>query len=189
MIFIVIFCSTLLIIASIFGREAYQNRNIYEKRGIVNCLLIMIFYIFITSLNSFDRIKIKPYMNNKFISPYRILLFAGIIGLILNIIALIIFYLIKGKCENENIFCYGDISKYFSNIKNLDSKDLIIEIISSLLYIFFYSLTLAFEFLIIKNLDSFFVLIDDSIYFEIKRIISFKYDPEDNIKFIIIQVA
>jgi len=192
MIFIILFDSILLFVASIFKREEY-NANIYENRGIVKCLLIMIFFIFITSLNSFDRIKIKPFIDNKFISPYKILFLVGLIGLVLNIIALIIFVIINGKCEdkykNKNIFCYGNISDYISNIKNLDLKDFIIEIIFSLLYIFFYSLSLAFEFLIIKYLDSFFVLIADIIYFEIERIISYTEDPKDKNKFIIIQVA
>ena len=188
MIFIIIFCSTLLIIASIIKREE-NNENIYENRGIVKCLLIMTFFIFIASLNSFDRIKIKPFMDNKFISPYKILFFVGIFGLVLNLIALIIFFIINGKCEDKNIFCYGNTSDYISNIKNLDLKDFIIEIIFSLLYIFFYSLSLACEFLIIKYLDSFFVLNADNIYIEIGRIISYIEAPKDKIKFIIIQVA
>ena len=190
MIFIIIFCSTLLIIASIIKREEYnKEENIYENRGIVKCLLLMVYFIFITSLNSFDRIKIKPVMDYKFISPYKILFFIGIFGFVLNIIALIIFVIIDGKCENQNIFCYGDISKYFSEIKKSDLDIIFIEIISSFFYIFFYALSLACEFLIIKNLDSFFVLIADIIYFEIERIIGYEEAKKDLIKFIIIQVA
>ena len=78
-------------------------------------------------------------MDNQFLSPYKIIIIIGIFGFFLDFI-LSLFFIIKGNfeiCENDedkiDIYCYGEILIYFSEIGN----NILIEIIIAFTYIIF----------------------------------------------------
>jgi hypothetical protein len=80
MIFIIFFDSILLIIASVLNSYHIENenvekyQNIYEYKGYFECFFVIIVFFDITFLISFSRIKGKILMDQKFISPYTIIL-------------------------------------------------------------------------------------------------------------------
>ena len=193
MLFIIIVDTALLIMASLIRTipgSNNQNQNIYQNKGISICLAIFFIFIFVTTLNSFDRVKIKTYIDEQFVSPYQIIFLIGFFGFIINLIISIV-VLIKGNdCDtsffdgnNRNytidyktFYCYSNISHYF------DKKEfLILNIILIILYMTSYFISLTCEFFIIKYLDPFHVNISDALYFGIRNMISFfKNDDEDN---------
>ena len=116
-------------------------------------------------------------MDNKFISPYKIIILIGIFGLFYNLI-IFLFFIIKGSntiCQNsadrENIYCFGE-TDYFYKLFDKDNKlkDIFIEITCTLIYIFFHFLSLIFELLTIKYLNQNFILMSDNVYYEILKI-------------------
>ena len=136
-------------------------------------------------------------MDNKFISPYKIIILIGIFGLFYNLI-IFLFFIIKGSntiCQNsadrENIYCFGE-TNYFSKLFNNNILDIFIEITCTLIYIFSHFLALAFELLTIKYLNQNFILMSDNVYYEILKIKIFipeeKKEPLWN-NFIILQLA
>ena len=149
MIFIILFDSILLIIASVLNTYHIENenvekyQNIYEYKGYFECFFVIIVFIDITFLISFSRIKGKILMDQKFISPYTIIFTTGILGLISNgIFSKILNSKINGnKCyfgqsnEKYNIYCYGDTAYYFTTIKAIKGIKLFKEIILSFFYI------------------------------------------------------
>ena len=179
MLFVAIVNSILLIIAS--NNKIYNefNKNIYELKGKSICAFAIIAYMNITFLAFFARINGKLLMDNQFISPYKIIILIGIIGLFFDSIISIISSLInvKRKCinndnnnYNNNIYCYLDTSKYldFSN-----SWKVFKELFFTIIYIICCFLSLLSEFLIIKYLNPNYILMSDAIYFEFIKIKDF----------------
>ena len=170
MIFIIIINTYLLMITSfdriILNDNTNQYENIYENKGFKLCLFMIIIYIDISFLIAYARVKEKIFMDNKFISPYKIIILIGIFGLFYNLI-IFLFFIIKGSntiCQNsadrENIYCFGE-TDYFYKLFDKDNKlkDIFIEITCTLIYIFFHFLALIFELLTIKYLNQNFILI------------------------------
>ena len=82
------------------------------------CLVIII--NFIASVMSFARVKVKVLVDYKYVSPYIIVIFVGIFGILLTLIELIISS--SFKCHNDiRHFCMAKSSenhdKYIDNIK------------------------------------------------------------------------
>lgn len=202
MIFIIVFDSILLIISSIKGnKEGSASENIYEKKGYLYCFISIIIFIIITFLISFAKVKAKYFMDIKFISPYTLILYMGIIGLILNSILSLYIYLKDNydeKCnkkeenghERLNMYCYGEIYNYFCDFSNIKNFRIFLEIILSLFYIFFNFMIITCELFIITYLNPNYLLMSDNIYFEIIKIKSFiKKDTTNISKFIILQIT
>lgn len=202
MLFIIIFDSLLLVIASNieeYFKEIKSYDNIFKYKGFPKCFLAIIIFIDITFFISFSRIKSKILMDIKFISPYFIILYIGIFGFILNLI-ICIYFLIKGNnkiCnykETEdtylsiNIFCYGNISYYFTSFKALNTMKIFREIILTILFLISFFISFACEFLIIKYLNPNYILMSDNIYFEIVKIKGF-FGKVTFKKFLILQIA
>ena len=195
MLFIIIVDTALLFIASFIKIDDVEKKNIYDNKGITLSIGVIFIFIFISSLNSFNRVKIKSFMDNQFILPYQIIFFIGIFGFIINLIISIVF-LIKGNNCDENCFdkdndknctsfdCYSNVSYYFKNKEFLSWK-----IIFIILYMIFYFLSLTCEFFIIKYLDPFHVTISEVIYYGIFNFFSYFYDETDSTQFIIKQIA
>ena len=183
-LFIVIIDTALLIIASLC--KISGDENIYQQKTIILCIGIILLFICITSLNSFDRVRIKKFIDNQFVSPYQIVFIIGLFGFIINLI-LSIFFLIRGNnCSNNDISIdyYGNISCYFKEKENFTLK-----IIYAIFYMFFYFICLTCEFFIIKYLDQFHVSISDVIYFEIWNLVSYYKSNTNLIQSILIQIA
>jgi hypothetical protein len=206
MIFIIFFDSILLIIASVLNSYHIENenvekyQNIYEYKGYFECFFVIIVFFDITFLISFSRIKGKILMDQKFISPYTIILTTGILGLISNgIFSKILNSKINGnKCyfgqsnEKYNIYCYGDTAYYFSTIKAINGLQLFKEIILSFFYIIFYFVSFTCEIFIIKYLNPNYLLMSDNVYFEILKIVNYAEEINKKLllpKFIILQIS
>ena len=206
MIFIILFDSILLIIASVLNSYHIENenvetyQNIYEYKGYFECFFVIIVFIDITFLISFSRIKGKILMDQKFISPYTIILTTGILGLISNsIFSKILNSKINGnKCyfgksnEKYNIYCYGDTAYYFTTIKAIKGIKLFKEIILSFFYIIFYFVSFTCEIFIIKYLNPNYLLMSDNVYFEILKIVNYAEEINKKLllpKFIILQIS
>ena len=200
MIIIIIINTGLLIYASIckvYINKKEEKENIYNKKGILTCFSIIMIYISIAFLISFSRVKVKKIMDNQFLSPYKIIIIIGIFGFFLDFI-LSLFFIIKGNfeiCENDedkiDIYCYGEILIYFSEIGN----NILIEIIIAFTYIIFCFFNLVCELLIIKYLSQNHILMSDNIYYEILKLISYFFDNNEKERelkkesFIILQVV
>ena len=138
-------------------------------------------FTFSAFLISFGRVNGKLLMDKHFISPYKIIIFVGIIGFIFNLIIALIF---KNKAKNEicsnindskkerfpNFYCYLDVNNYFSNSSEINYFK---EIFLTISYVICSFLSLMCELFIIKYLNPNFLLMSDNIRYAIKEIIEF----------------
>ena len=181
-------------ICKIYYNIKGEKENIYDKKGITICFLIIIIYINITFLISYSRVKVKKIMNIKFMSPFKIIILIGIFGLFFDFI-LSLFFIIKNNykaCENDldkiDIYCYGEILKYFSQKKNNILKEICVTII----YIIFSFFYLLCELLIIRYLSQNHILMSDNLYYEIIKLINFIEEKNKAVimeSFIILQMV
>ena len=159
-IFIVVTCSTFLLVASFLpGSSIMENERSLNSYQIIEkllgsyyyCIIIILFLLFLSFIISFSRTFSKIIMQTKYLSKYSLILFIGIIGLILSIIAsIILYYIDKGN----------NIIKYFSELTDHD-KDYKFYMEIFLVYpifIFFRFLQINFEILIIFYLDPIYAL-------------------------------
>ena len=89
-------------------------------------ILSGILYLFGLFLHSFSAVKFKYLINDKYISPYLIVLIIGIFGLVLNIILLVISsYISCGSSNYSSHFChaikYKNISFFVINETNVEN--------------------------------------------------------------------
>ena len=116
--------------------------DIINKLGEFYIPIFILIYIFAMVSNAYSSIKSKWFMDIKYITIYKILLYVGGVGLIYSIILLIII---------SNIPCSeNDIIHYLCSFLNT-----------------------YFEFLIIRDLDPFYIIPIDSIFFLILEIIDY----------------
>ena len=159
-IFIVVTCSTFLLVASFLpGSSIMENERSLNSYQIIEkllgsyyyCIIIILFLLFLSFIISFSRTFSKIIMQTKYLSKYSLILFIGIIGLIISIIAsIILYYIDKGN----------NIIKYFSELTDHD-KDYKFYMEIFLVYpifIFFRFLQINFEILIIFYLDPIYAL-------------------------------
>ena len=200
MLFVAVIDSILLISSSFCKTYEGQSKNIYQHYGNDLCAFAIIIFICMSFLIFFARINGKILLDNYYISPYKIIIIIGVLGLIIDIIIYIIFVLLDAheKCKQKkkgkytSIFCYYDLSDYFSSFSDIKKYEIILEIIFSLFYILFNFISLLCELLIIKYLNPNYILWTDNLYYEIYRIknaIKFKFKGQLLLKFIIIQIA
>ena len=138
-IFILIICLILLIISTFFPYcDDDKDLNSYEiiddlTSSYLVFIPIFIGFLLISCITAFGRVLSKMLMDQKFISPYIIIIITGIIGFILNSIFLI--FTTNYKCysndylaklsdsfclvekDNQNKY-HDNINVYFSNLKN-----------------------------------------------------------------------
>ena len=163
------------------------NVNIYKD--IINRFkwyfipLIILIYLAAMVSNAYSSISFKWFMDHKYIKIGRILIYLGLIGFIYSLILL--FILSNISCSKEKNNLLNDICKldyqgylFYENYKTLGDIEINsifyldifilipIYLISSFLYIFF-------ELLIIKDLDPFYLIPIDSVYFLIYEIIDY----------------
>ena len=195
MIFVAIIVTILLIVASFCKVFKDESENIYQNKGKDLCFLVIIIFICISFLIFFARTNGKIAMDKYFYSPYKIIIIIGIIGFVIDFIIAIIFIGInthkkcKEKSDEYNIFCYNDLSNYFSKFSEIKHYRVFLEILLTLFYIFFNFISLLCELLIIKYLNPTYILWADNLYFEIFKIRDFIREGHFLKLFIILQLA
>ena len=180
-----IFSMTIIIVLCVFLKVFVtfldNHINIYQEKGILVCFDIFIIYNFLSFIISFAQVKIKDFIDRKYISLYFIIMLIGIIGLIITSISALFFYLF-GKYCNDNLkmhlYCYGDSLSYFDELKDIfiNNKNLsyIKIILITPIYLFIEFLFLTFSILIIKYLNPIYLLLSENIY-------NLTYDIDDYI--------
>ena len=175
-IFIILICSILLLIATFIPYIAYGKNigNAYEsinaKLGNKFYSILFIFVFIVLSYDyAFSRVYSKILMQIKFISPYKIIFIIGIFGFIISLIASIVSYSINYKDNFNN---------YFSSMRSVLNGEKPYKFWVEIFCIYpLYSLTsfmeLTFEIFTIYYLNPFYVLLVNNIYYIIAEIITF----------------
>ena len=161
-------------------RTAYENVKNFTG-SYYYCFLITAFFVFLSCNLGFSRAVAKALMEINFISPYGIIIYYGILGFIVCLIASIISYIID---YNDNLV------NYFSSLKlDLDQGKkykFYAEIFGvSISYAFICFMEITFEILTIYYLNPFYVLMTDAFYFLIIKLIEFLMNMPDDKLFII----
>ena len=169
------FCTLLKIIVVIiliscdgFGENSLYKQNVYLFP------VGVIIYIFIIILRGYSISKIKYYMDLKFISSTRILLYSSIIGIIFfsSICVMETFiqcsnYLKEIRLcvvEKNNNFYMDNFYAYFKTLKNAEYGDIIYEIGSSIFGVISYFFYLLFYSLVLKYLTPVHYVFSNAIY-------------------------
>jgi len=177
--------------------ESLVNKNYFIF--VLIFIIINLFHIFI----SYVRVRAKVLIDFKYISPYTIIIFIGIFGIILSTLELIFghFFKCEGNfrdyciLESNNNKYLDDIQIYLQSLKNKKndnekSYEFYLEILL-LLPIFLVTnfFELVCEFWIITHLIPVFVLIKNNFYYGINGIffIIFNYNKFDNKRDILTQ--
>lgn len=181
-----IFCTLLKIIAIIIsiildGAEQYE---IYKETPFIIPIGLII-YFFIFTIRSYSISKIKYFMDLKYISSIKILLYSSIIGIIIFSLILLIESLIEcpkisdnlnlNLClvsdnnithnNNTNNSLYIDnLLIYFENINKCEPLDIIFEFLSTFCGIITYFFYLLFYSLILKYLTPIHYIFSNAIY-------------------------
>lgn len=177
MIFVIIFC-TLEVIISWFLVDEYKKK--FEEKGIVLCIIIILSYVCFTMLYSFIEVKIKVFMDLKYLRPYLIIKIIGIIGFFGTSIASLLFgFFGKDDCKDkrDNINCECNIFSYFhkledklnSNKFEFYSEILIITPLYSLVEFLYITITIF----IYKYLNPYYQLFSNNIYYLINTLFLF----------------
>ena len=120
----------------------YKNYNEYW----ISIPIIMISFIVMLIIRAYGNTKLKYSMDILFLSPYRILMIYGLIGLFFCIVYIVLSILIDLKY-------LGDISKCF------EKNNCVLTFTIAIIYGIFNSLKILFDILIIKNLSPFHMLV------------------------------
>ena len=162
------------------------NRNIYSdinyKLGWYFIPIIILLYLAAMASNAYSSIITKWFMDIKYITLNRILIYIGIIGLFYSLILFFIFSKIPCS-KDDSIIIYvckldyqGDLFydtyKTFGDIEI--NSNFYIDVFAQVpIYIVSSFLIIFFEFLIIKDLDPFYLIPIDCIYFLLYDIIDY----------------
>ena len=176
--------------SSLSGEELEEcemlSVNIYNdisnKFGWYFIPIIIFIYLAAMISNAYSSIVSKWFMDIKYITLYRILIYLGAIGLFYSLILLFIFSNVP--CSKEHgIISYickleYDTGLYYDNYKTLGiieiNSDFYIDIFIIIpIFIISSFLSILLELLIIKDLDPFYMIPIDCLYFLIYDIIDF----------------
>ena len=180
MIFVIFFCTIFLILSTFLDFK--DGKNIYQVKGTGLCISIIFTYIILVLLFSFSEIKIKVFIDLKYLSPYTIIISIGIIGFIATFIASLIFGLNGKECNKQleyDINCYFEILPYLNRLKteyNSEKKNFYLEIfLITPLFLFIEFLYMTFTIFIFKYLNPCYHLFSDNIYYLIYYLFTFIY--------------
>ena len=207
----IIITNTILLLISSFLKCSEGGKNTYEIIEDVTghtytFIFFMGIFILLSCLLSYSRVKSKVLMYFNYISPYKIIYYYGIIGVILTSIGLVFVTFINcGESEdtphklcyaemvdNNNVtqYYYDNLLKYFEELGNIIKSD-------NLKYEFYFEIFLItplyiainfFEFLceilIIYYLNPNYLLIRENLYYFVIRFIFIIVNKEDYQKYI-----
>lgn len=203
----IVIVSILLIISSFLpvsiidtsndGKEkesAYDIIKLLTGSYLYNICLVIIIN-FLSGVMSYARVKVKVFVDYKYVSPYLVIIFIGIFGILLTIIELIITS--SFKCHNDiKHFCMvessGNNNKYIDNIKIYFSslkerKEKIVNwefyveiIIIQPIFLIINFFELVCEFLVIIRLNPIFVLIQNNFNYAINNVLFLIFNSNYN---------
>ena len=170
------FCTLLKIIVVIIliSCDGFGENNLY-KQNVYLFPVGFIIYIFIVILRGYSISKIKYYMDLKYISSIKILLFSSIIGIFFfSSICVIETFIECSFLKNIEICTVSDDNKsfyidnfliYFRTLKKAHYTEIIYEIILSFFGIISYFFYLYFYLLILEYLTPVHYVFSNAIYF------------------------
>ena len=170
-----------IIINNHFNENKEENIYYFSIKNKWFVPLSIIIYFFIIISTSYIYVKLKFYMDLKFISSTKLLILYGIIGFVFSTIACIIETIFKCVGSERDFFCKikiyedeSDDANYDSYIENINIffedfssyglKDIIIEIIIFFFGMIFYYGSLYFEMLVINSLTPMHFMFSSLIY-------------------------
>ena len=135
----------------------------------------IIIYLLVINSISYVFIKLKYYMNLKFIALLKLLIFYGIIGFIISSIGCIIETSMKCTGSEKQYFCHvydenfeniyiENIFIFFQNFSKLNAKERSIEIFIIFIGMIFNFFSLYFDILVINNLTPMHYIFSTLIY-------------------------
>ena len=143
--------------------NVYNYIYIKYNKYWISIPIIMISFIIMLIIRAYGNTKLKYSMDILFLSPYRILMTYGLIGLIFCIIYIILSILIDFK--------------YLGYINECVKKNnCVLTFTSSIIYGIFNSLKILFDILIIMNLSPFHMLVKYKTYYLLIQLILFCYN-------------
>ena len=220
--FIIITSTPLLIISSFFpliNNEELKDKNTFQIiKYMVNeyfVIVVLLAFIILSCLLSYARVNAKILMDYRYLSPYKVILYHGLVGSFSIIISLVVlsftecqgdeskikFYCIKDTFNfnnNKTTYYYDSIFIYFNEINSTLNKNKVNFYLEILLITPSYIIISFFEFtceiLIIHYLNPIFILIRDNFLYGILKLIFLLIEPGsiDNnqiIKFSILETA
>ena len=176
-------CKILTLFFSFFSEDylIYNQNKFLIPIGIFSYLIIIL-------LRGYTLSEIKISMDLRYISPNKLLIIYGIIGIIVNVIICVVFTYIKCKpvgdfdihlCDiynkNNNEYYLDNYDIYLQILSDSTNKEMIIEIITSIIAAITYLLYIYFYILIIKYLTPVHTLFASMIYGFLVKIISLIY--------------
>ena len=198
----IILIGLILILISTFIPDKETKENSYSNvEKIFNyklfAIFIILFFIIISCSTAFARVEVKKIMEIKYISPLKLIILIGFIGLIFTLLSLVISsnvecnedlkeYCKVYKVENNQTKIYFDnFSIYKYNLRAQDTTKFWIEI-----FVFYPLIIIGrfikfyFELLIIYYLNPVFVLICDEFYYAIKEniVLILQFEPKFFVK-------
>ena len=208
-----ILCPILLIISTFFpyteGKTAYQTIEESTQYYIIVSFLFLFLFLLISLVNSFGRVQAKKLMDLKFISPYSIMIYTGLIGLLLSIISLIISTSTKCKTNTNaliNNLCklkgknnekyYDNLFLYFSELigKSNNEREKYYELYAEILVIIPLFIIFSFcefycELFTIYDLNPIYVIIKDNLFYVPFKIFNFVNNKMSLLQFILLESA
>ena len=139
----------------------YKKYNEYW----ISIPIIMISFIVMLVIRAYGNTKLKYSMDILFLSPYRILIIYGLIGLFFCIVYIVLSILMDLKF-------LGDISECF------EKNNFVLTFTSAIIYGIFNSLKILFDILIIKNLSPFHMLVKYKTYYLLIQLILFCHNQK-----------
>ena len=194
---LIVFCTIIIIINSfmpmfIVDNTSNQELNLYQVMIKISGFLIpivIILYLIAMALDSFSIVIFKWLIDFQYMTITRIIMYIGIIGFVVSFsLFFIASHIPCGDNDKENIInglneiCpFNDtINLYYESYRNLTNinknSNFYIDIFLALiLYLTASFLNIFFNFMIIKNLDPFYLIPIDSIYYIITEIIDYTF--------------
>ena len=212
MIFIIIIDTILLLISSLLPYTDHEDieestakdynayNNIEDITGNNYAfIVVLLIFIILSGLLSYARVKEKVLIDFYYLSPYKLIFYIGIFGFIITSIILGITTIfncseetdyIKEHCyvirieNNISKYYYDNIVAYFDELKeNKSSYAFLLEILLiTPLFLIISFLEFTCEILTISYFNPNYILVRDSIYYGISRLIFFLYNLNKNYK-------
>ena len=162
----------------VYGFSDDYKEEIYNKYKFLYFIGI-ISYLIIITIRSYTVVKMKIFMDLRYISPTKLLIINGVIGILINIIIMLIFS--YNKCatiddidihlcnivednSNRSESYLENIFIYFKILNNGEYYDIIIEVFTSLIGSLVYSFYIYFYILILNYLSTVHMIFYSFIY-------------------------
>ena len=186
--FIILTSAVLLVISSIlpFTKENGEYINSYQVAKKIGSYFysipLFLFFILLSFIYSFSRVIGKVLMQIKFISPYILIIFLGITGIIFTLIC---YSISKNTNYEDSIYIY---IKSMNNKSEKSKFEFYFELfVVSPIYSFIMFMEIIFELLTVYYLNPLFILITNNLCYGVIQLITFivEYKKEYGIPIIL----